>query len=130
MRAYLSPSTRPSPAQTYLPHSSYNLWRPGYISVLSYCFLFLRLFFYWQFHDEVVSGEGHLIDLIDSVVGNRFGALDGVLGRLGDAVDKYLPRIAEGQNKPVVLDTGAAVGGLGKPMNRQLNIYAEREKWQ
>ena len=79
---------------------------------------------------EVVSGEGHLIDLIDSVVGNRFGALDGVLGRLGDAVEKYLPRIAEGQNKPVVLDTGAAVGGLGKPMNRQLNIYAEREKWQ
>jgi hypothetical protein len=79
---------------------------------------------------EVVSGEGHLIDLIDSVVGNRFGALDGVLGRLENAVDKYLPKIAEGQNRPVVLSTGQTIGGLGKPMNEELARQAERDKWQ
>lgn len=79
---------------------------------------------------EVVSGEGHLIDLIDSVVGNRFGALDGVLGRLESAVDKYLPKIAEGQNRPVVLSTGKTIGGLGKPMNEEFARQAERDKWQ
>lgn len=79
---------------------------------------------------EVVSGEAHLLNLIDGVVGGRLAALGGVFGRVNALLDKYLPEIVKGQERPVMLDTGQTVGGIGKRMNEQLNEYSERDKWQ
>ena len=75
---------------------------------------------------EVVSGEDHLYSMIGAVVDSKMGALADKLAR----IEKYMPVLVRGQQRPVVLETGAAVGGLGKPMNAEFEKFAERDKWQ
>ena len=79
---------------------------------------------------EVVSGEAHLYQMIGNVVDARLNALGAQFDRMNAMMDKYMPALVRGQNKPVVLDSGATIGGIGKGMNRKFNEFAERDKWQ
>lgn len=76
--------------------------------------------------NEVVSGEAHLIELINKTVSK---SLDDKLGNSIDAIAKllqnYLPECANAQ---LVLDSGAIVGGLAPAMDKKLGSIVVQKK--
>lgn len=80
--------------------------------------------------NEVVSGEKHLIDLIDSVVRSRTDGMTAVMADVVGILDRYMPQVVTKMDRPVVLDTGATVGGLGDDINSFLGRETERDKYQ
>jgi hypothetical protein len=45
-------------------------------------------------------------------------------------LDRYMPQVVTKMDRPVVLDTGATVGGLGDDINSFLGRETERDKYQ
>lgn len=87
-----------------------------------YMFTGATLFGAGETGDEILYGRNALMsDISDSVTASN-GALTNQLAEILAELKTYLPRAA---TRPVVLDSGALVGGIGYDVDRQLGDYSE-----
>lgn len=87
-----------------------------------YLFTGATLFGAGEVGDEVLYGRNALMSDISTVVGVSNNALAARLDALLSVVNDYLPEAAK---RPVVLDSGALVGGIGYDMDGFLGGYSE-----
>lgn len=78
---------------------------------------------------EVLSGEDHLINLIENVVNGGNNQFARKIDRLNELAEKFFPQIIQSMERDVVLDEGTIVGTLTPKMDRRLGRisgYKER----
>lgn len=73
---------------------------------------------------EVIAGEDHLVSLISSAVGEKYGRMEEQLDRLIAVVQQYFPQVIGRMERDVVLDSGALVGRLAPKMDDRLGIIS------
>lgn len=71
--------------------------------------------------DEVLYGRNALMNDISNAVGARNDSVAAKLDAILALIDEYLPDAAA---RPVVLDSGALVGGIGYDMDNRLGDYS------
>ena len=76
---------------------------------------------------EVVSGEDHLISLIDNVVRVRYDKLGEHIDRLTDVVNKAFPQIIGKMDRNIILDDGTLVGKMAPAMDEKLGSQQEKK---
>ena len=77
--------------------------------------------------NEVLTGEGHLVDLIDKAVGNWYSRIGYQLDILSSIVQQYFPRVIENMDRDIVLDDGTLVGRMAHRMDTELGIIASHK---
>lgn len=77
--------------------------------------------------NEVLTGEGHLVDLIDKAVGNWYSRIGYQLDILSSIVQQYFPRVIENMDRDIVLDDGTLVGKMAHRMDTELGIIASHK---
>lgn len=77
--------------------------------------------------NEVLTGEGHLVDLIDKAVGNWYSRIGYQIDILSSIVQQYFPRVIENMDRDIVLDDGTLVGKMAHRMDTELGIIASHK---
>lgn len=77
--------------------------------------------------NEVLTGEGHLVDLINNAVGNWYSRIGYQLDILSSIVQQYFPRVLENMDRDIVLDDGTLVGKMAHRMDTELGIIASHK---
>lgn len=77
---------------------------------------------------EAVAPIDVLQGYVRQAVGEKTAESEYLLSRIYSILADLLPAIAEAQGKPLVLDTGALVGGIAKPMDDALGNLARRRE--
>lgn len=78
--------------------------------------------------NEVLTGEGHLVDLIDNAVGNWYSRIGYQLDILSSVVQQYFPRVIENMDRDIVLDDGTLVGRMASKMDDRLGIIVNHKE--
>ena len=87
-----------------------------------YMFSDMTLFGAGEAGDEVLYGKAALMTDIRAGVASETDGLTQNLTEILEELRAYLPELAR---RPVVLDSGALVGGIGFDMDRQLGSYSD-----
>lgn len=78
---------------------------------------------------EVISGEEHLVELINDSVASVLGPMVPVLAQISELLNAYLPEAAEKSGTQIVLDDGTLVGKLMPTIDQKMaSMQSIRER--
>ena len=76
---------------------------------------------------EAIAPISTLQTYVSEAVRQETSDLSYGLNKLIDLLSTYLPDIKENMNRPLVLDSGAVVGGIANKMDRELGNISNRK---
>lgn len=78
--------------------------------------------------NEIITGEGHMIDLIDNAIQSAYMVMEKQIDRLTKTVQKYFPQVIENMDRDVVLDGDTIVGRLAPKMDAKLGRISKHKE--
>jgi len=76
---------------------------------------------------EILAGDNLLMGMVRQAIAAENNNLINQISKLIDIVSTYLPMMANDMGRDVVMDTGALVGAIAGPMDRELGKIRERK---
>ena len=77
--------------------------------------------------NEILTGEGHMIDLIDNAVQSAYMVMERQIDQLTKTVQKYFPQVIENMDRDVVMDGDTIVGKLAPKMDAKLGRISKHK---
>ena len=78
--------------------------------------------------NEILTGEGHMIDLIDNAVQSAYMVMERQIDQLTKTVQKYFPQVIENMDRDVVMDGDTIVGKLAPKMDAKLGRISKHKE--
>lgn len=78
--------------------------------------------------NEIITGEGHMIDLIDNAVQSAYMVMERQIDQLTKTVQKYFPQVIENMDRDVVMDGDTIVGKLAPKMDAKLGRISKHKE--
>lgn len=78
--------------------------------------------------NEIITGEGHMIDLINNAVQSAYMVMERQIDQLTKTVQKYFPQVIENMDRDVVIDGDTIVGKLAPKMDAKLGRISKHKE--
>lgn len=78
--------------------------------------------------NEIITGEGHMIDLINNAVQSAYMVMERQIDQLTKTVQKYFPQVIENMDRDVVMDGDTIVGKLAPKMDAKLGRISKHKE--
>lgn len=78
--------------------------------------------------NEIITGEGHMIDLINNAVQSSYMVMERQIDQLTKTVQKYFPQVIENMDRDVVMDGDTIVGKLAPKMDAKLGRISKHKE--
>lgn len=78
--------------------------------------------------NEIITGEGHMIDLINNAVQSAYMVMERQIDQLTKTVQKYFPQVIENMDRDVVMDGDTIVGKLAPKMDVKLGRISKHKE--
>lgn len=78
--------------------------------------------------NEILTGEGHMIDLIDNAVQSAYMVMERQIDQLTKTVQKYFPQVIKNMDRDVVMDGDTIVGKLAPKMDAKLGRISKHKE--